>query len=662
MKLQKGGVLPTKSFMGVLLLLALAFPFSKGNAQEKVRDSLVQEWEEARPEKLEEKVKLLNALARNFYPVNPDSAEHYARRAKKLSEEHDHTKGLEESLNLLGISYYVRDQYGKALKYWERLLKLRREQEDVKGVAGIQNNLGLLYKKLGNQKKALKAFQECLTIRDSLDLEKRLGGTMNNLGILYYSMGKLDKARGYYRKAVKFYKKYDQKEDIGGVYNNIGLIHRQKGELDSSISMSRKALKAERKTNDPRGEANGYINIGLTFQAKGSLDSALHYFKKARKAYNKVNAKGGKITAITNIAGVLLKKEAYKKARSLSLKAYRMADSIGSWEKQKGASAYVARASAAMGDSGTAYRFQKIHDRTSDSLMNKKKSEQIARMEARYLSQKRKKELEREKAKRRKAELRSQQVKFFAVGGGLVLLLILLFFILGYREKRRSNQRLEEQKKALKKERDEKEVLLKEINHRVKNNLQLINSLLSLQGRRIEDEELKRLHTESQDRIRSMGILHEKIYKASDVEKADLDRFVNDLIERLKEAYGGDLDLELSVDIESEGLNTFHFTPIALILNELLSNAMKYAFQGKEKGSISVRLKPDKDHYMLEVADDGVGLSTLKSSDEEKSGLGLDIVKSLAEQIGGQLTYWERDEGGASFRVDFPASKEASKG
>ncbi len=663
MKLQKGGGLIRGQLRSTLFFLLLLGPFSDLFPQEKVRDSLIEEWESDRPEQIGKKIELLNPLARHFYSVDPDSAEHYAQEAKALSEVHDHRKGLEESLNLIGITHYVRSDHVEAMRYWEKLLKLRRERDDKKGIADIQNNLGLLYKKLGNQKKALEAFQECLSIRDSLGLERQLGSVMNNLGILYYSMGELDKARGYYEKALRFYKEYDKGNELGGIYNNIALIHRQKGKLDSSLLMARKALEAERNAHNSRKAANAYINLGLTFQKKGSLDSANHYFKKARRVYADLGAKGGEITAITNLAGVFLDLKAYRKARKLSLKAYRMSDSIGSWAKQKGASAYVARASAAMGDSGTAYRFQKIHDRTSDSLMNKKKSEQIARIEARYNAQKRKKELEKVKAKRRKADLRWQQVLFLSGGGGLVLLLFLLFFILRYREKRKSNRLLEEQKKELIKERDEKELLLKEVNHRVKNNLQLINSLLNLQGRRIEDEELRQLHIESQNRIRSMGILHERIYKASDLEVANLERFVKDLMEWLKEAYGVTMDLELKVDIDQEGLKTHHFTPLALIINELLSNAMKYAFQGREKGNISVTLKPEKDHFVLDVTDDGIGLSASPEREVESSGLGLDIVRSMAEQIGGDLAYWEREEGGTQFRIDFSRSgEEGSKG
>ncbi|MFB6258668.1 MAG: tetratricopeptide repeat protein, partial [Flavobacteriales bacterium] len=152
MKLQKGSGILRKPLWCALFIIPFLFPFLETFAQKGSRDSLVREWEEDRPEKAKERVKLLNELARNFYPVDPDSAEEYAKRAKKLSEKHDHNHGLEESLNLLGISYYVRSDHDKALKYWERLLKHRREREDAKGVADVQNNLGLLYKSLGNYK------------------------------------------------------------------------------------------------------------------------------------------------------------------------------------------------------------------------------------------------------------------------------------------------------------------------------------------------------------------------------------------------------------------------------------------------------------------------------------------------------------------------------
>ncbi|MFB6258669.1 MAG: tetratricopeptide repeat protein, partial [Flavobacteriales bacterium] len=490
-----------------------------------------------------------------------------------------------------------------------------------------------------------------LSIRDSIGADRQRGSVMNNLGILHYSMGNLEKARSHYRKAIRSYKEHGKDEDIGDSYTNIALIHRKKGRLDSSLLICRRALKAQRKVGDKRGVANCYINLGLTSQKKGKLDSAIHYFKRARSLYDGSGTKGGKITAITNIAGVLLDQEQYRKARSLAFKAYRMAASVNSWAKQKGASAYIARASAAIGDSGTAYRFQKIHDRVDDSLLNKKKSEQIARMEARYRSEKRKKQLEREKAGRRKAELAWQRIVFISIGGLGFLLFIIVFLIVAYRQKRNSNQKLEEQRLQVQKERDEKNLLLKELNHRVKNNLQLINSILSLQGRRIEDQELQKLHIESQNRVQSMGILHERIYKAGEMEKGDLDRFVADLTDRLKEAYGKERTIDLDLRMDDEGLSPDSFTPIALILNELISNSLKYGFKDRDEGVIRVELQPEQEGHRLEVADDGVGFDNGKNG-TGKEGLGLGIVRSLSEQLGGSLEILSAERG-SRFRIAF---------
>ena len=162
----------------------------------------------------------------------------------------------------------------------------------------------------------------------------------------------------------------------------------------------------------------------------------------------------------------------------------------------------------------------------------------------------------------------------------------------------------------------EKEALLREIHHRVKNNLQITSSLLRLQARQIDDERARALFDATQDRIRSMALVHEKLYQSTNLSRIDFAEYARGLVAEVSNSYGMDsARIQLVLDLEPLRFEIDRAIPCGLILNELLSNAFKYAFPDDLKGSIEVSFKTVCDgEYVLHIADNGVGL---KASFEE---------------------------------------------
>ncbi len=200
----------------------------------------------------------------------------------------------------------------------------------------------------------------------------------------------------------------------------------------------------------------------------------------------------------------------------------------------------------------------------------------------------------------------------------------------------------------------EKEVLLQEIHHRVKNNLQVISSLLNLQSRTLQDPVVLDLLRDSQNRVRSMALVHEKLYRSSDLARIDLAEYVHSLTSQLQHTYADRAD-RVALQVEAAGSRVDIDTCIAcgLILNELISNALKHAFPDGRAGTLTVELRPvDRRRLALRVADDGIGFPagvdfrTLPS-------LGLQLVNSLVAQIDGVITL--RRAAGTEFVIEFPA-------
>ena len=198
----------------------------------------------------------------------------------------------------------------------------------------------------------------------------------------------------------------------------------------------------------------------------------------------------------------------------------------------------------------------------------------------------------------------------------------------------------------------EKEVLLKEIHHRVKNNLQIISSLLKLQSRAIKDQHILSIFNESQSRIRTMALIHENLYQSSDLSRINFAEYIHKLAANLFRSYDTSSSLiEAVVNVADIFLEIDVAVPCGLMINELVSNSLKYAFPHQTSGRIQIDMYAKGDQsYQLIVSDNGIGLPT-DLDIENTNTLGLQLVVSLVEQLEGQLKI--KRQPGTKFEITF---------
>ena len=184
----------------------------------------------------------------------------------------------------------------------------------------------------------------------------------------------------------------------------------------------------------------------------------------------------------------------------------------------------------------------------------------------------------------------------------------------------------------------EKEVLLKEVHHRVKNNMQVISSILNLQSSYIDDETALSILRESQDRIKSMSFVHESLYQSKTLSEVNFSEYIQNIARNLFHSYGRpEGGINLTFDLEEVYLNLDTSIPCGLIINEVVSNSLKYAFKDRERGIVNIAFSKTKDDKLkLIIADDGIGLPD-KFDIENAETLGLQLVTTLITQIGGVL-------------------------
>ena len=210
--------------------------------------------------------------------------------------------------------------------------------------------------------------------------------------------------------------------------------------------------------------------------------------------------------------------------------------------------------------------------------------------------------------------------------------------------------------KKLKKSLKEKETLLKEIHHRVKNNLMIISSLLNLQSHYIQDKEALHVFRESQNRAKSMAMIHERLYQSTDLKNIDFGEYIRSLTTDLYHSMVSDpSQVELDLDLEDVGIDINTVVPLGLIVNELVTNSMKYAFPPGESGLIKVELCRANENIVLRVSDNGVGFPA-NVDYKNTNSLGLQLVNNLIIQIDGEL---ELDKSqGTTFTLRFKEQKE----
>ena len=287
-----------------------------------------------------------------------------------------------------------------------------------------------------------------------------------------------------------------------------------------------------------------------------------------------------------------------------------------------------------------------------DSLYSVTQSRQLEALQVQFETKEKEQNIQllTEKGLRQQNELqRAQTTRNATIGGSFMLLLLLGLGYNRYRLKQRTNVQLEAQKREINEKNhslevvlSEKEWLLKEIHHRVKNNLQIIISLLQSQSKYLLDEAAINAIEQSQHRVRAMALIHQKLYRSESLSRIDMPAYIREVVEHLSECFDPEEQIRFRFQLAPLELDVAQAVPLGLIINEAITNALKYAFPPNfrpagDGGIIDLTLaEVDAEHYLLMVADDGVGIPADVDLRRSNS-MGANIMRGLSKQLGGDL-------------------------
>ncbi|SFM89873.1 Two-component sensor histidine kinase, contains HisKA and HATPase domains [Chitinophaga sp. YR627] len=422
------------------------------------------------------------------------------------------------------------------------------------------------------------------------------------------------------------------------------LISKQKTE--EAIQLIERLLKSYPPAN-PIDRQEALLTLGRAYGTTDVRKAEQAYIEAERLQKETVAIRGnlGEDHLYLEIGEFYYRIHKYAKSRSAFLAALNIPNFIITFESLASAHSYLARIDSAMGDYKSAYAHAMLLQQLMDTARVNAGSKRMDELRVRYETQKKEddiKLLNREAAVQQARINEDKLTKKAMLAGSALLLLVLCLLYSRFRLKQRTNVQLEQQKgeisdknASLQRLVEEKEWLLREVHHRVKNNLHTVICLLESQAAYLEKDALKALEV-VQHRIYAMSLIHQRLYQSGDMKTIDMSVYLPEFIHYLGDSFGTGGQIRFEIAVDPLNLPLSQAIPIALILNEAITNSIKYAFPENRKGNIEISMRQSYGNIILVIADNGVGFDP-NISTGHSGKLGLKLIRGLSEDIHGDL-------------------------
>lgn len=663
-----------KNLLRLFLLSCFIFlvPAEKTIAQSNYLDSLRQALKTETEDTL--KTETLYSLALSSLDSSRfNDAFTYTKQLKQLSEKLK--SGSDKKIirrgklseadywNLLGQIELERSNYALALKYFEVVVRLAKLLNYTEMEAEVYSNMASAYTGQGDYDSSLEYYLKSMKIDEELRDTVHLAADYINVAAVLGDSKNAGQGLPYLYKSIVLHNRINDIDGLAICMNNLGSYYEKKADslkeagneaealknYDEALKNYMLALKLHTQANKKSGIAIANENIGVGKLRLGKTEEALDYLLKALALYRERDMKAEISFCLNNIGRAYQQQNKIAQAEVCLLQSLALARETGSNDFMMKSYEFLAEFYDETGRPAEALKYYKNYQSYHDKVFNQETTKKLVRSEMSYSFDKQK-AVDRAEHEKEIIMLESEnriqkQLRFFLfllIG----LFIIALFFV----------QRAYNNKKRLATflagEDSRKELLLQEVHHRINNNLQIISSLLSLQANSADDEKLTTYLRQSQNRIQSLSVLHELLYQNNSSLQVEMKEYIDKVLDFHRDVAGTHaMKISIETGVEITKFPTKIAVPLALIINELVTNSLKYAFAGKEQGTIRITLQPQekKASWKLSVQDDGKGLGAVEG--RRKGSLGLRLVNIMVKQIGAEL---KTNEGaGAVFEITF---------
>lgn len=479
---------------------------------------------------------------------------------------------------------------------------------------------------------AIELHLESIRIKEKLRDERGLIQSYNNIANVYTASGKPDMALTYLRRIIAMGTTNRDKTSMAYTYNSLANGFSQTHQPDSAEYFFKKAIDIFTETNEQPGLGLLYHNLGNFYIDEDRYEEGLKYLQQALVIRKKTNAKYDVASTLNNMGAALTKLKRYKEAEDYLLQALAMAKGNGS-SLETGVYKRLSEHYKATGDYEEAYNYQSKYVSKKDTLLDDNEMLNMAKAQSDYEIEKRESALALEKKEKeiRTLALANRNKTIWFLGAGLLLLAtVLTLYIRSYQQKKKTATLLAEKNNRI-------ETLVRELHHRVKNNLQVVSGLLSLQSNRLEEGVAKDAMEEGRNRINAMSMIHQRLYMDNDLATVDMRDYLQNLSQSLAASFGYDArQIQTDISLHDQNIAIDLAIPIGLIVNELVTNAFKHAFHDTYQPAVDISLQQKANELELRIADNGKS-NAPKEAANGSTSFGMKLVRTLVEQVNGQL-------------------------
>jgi len=602
----------------------------------------------------------INNLLANIYTRigEKDKASGILDKSFNMIDAHNVQNMRAESHYYIAKNFMAYGQFIKAYEYILNSLEFYDDAGDYLGLAKGYIVIAQIFYNVGDDERCLEYAQKAENLAKLKNNDFYYILTLQYQGMVYARMKKYEQASDVYRRCIEM-------KDIDPIQyaRTVMLISKLQislGLYDPALAHAKRALELSDANQDISLKATINNDIGYLYKLKGDFDKALNYNQKALELRKLTKQSALVSSSLRNIGLLHLDHKNYLAAKEYLLEALEIGHKNGKHEVELAANLYLARLFEETNDYDSALKYTKIYATLKDSLNSYFIGARMVNLGRKYdLARKEdENEILRQQNKISDLELSRQRGlrrATFLAGSLLVVIILMLYFL--YRMKRKHAESLEAKverrtrdltteieerekvDKNLKALLHEKEVLLKEIHHRVKNNMQVISSMIGMQLKKIENPEFKGIFAQTQSRVRSLSLIHEKLYRSKNLADVDMKEYVETLVFSLFRSSEIDRDLiKLEMDIDEISMNINQAIPCGQIINELVTNIIKHAFPPGKKGEVYIALRAKQNEYYLEVADTGIGMSQNLDFTMYDT-LGMVLVNALSNQLHAEVIF-----------------------
>ncbi|MBJ2175887.1 tetratricopeptide repeat protein [Aureibaculum sp. A20] len=621
----------------LLLFVLYLFIFHLGYSQNiKKNDSLKELLITINPDSLQLKSQVYGNIIWNYATtrIKLDSARMYNDTLFAYSKEASFDKGIASSHYYYGFINRLEGNHKEGLEYLEKYIDYARIHKDSTKIINGLFQIAVIHSNMGNFSESLATHYKLLEIYKSRKNKNSEAYELQAIGHLLRKVGKHKEAIEAYEDAIQLFKEtIIDKIGLSMAYESLGNTYSELKDYPKSENFYLEALAYAKSENNSDGIASVTENLGNLFYEKGDYKNALEYFSEALNARENMPSKRNIAISLSTVGKTYLSLEQDDKAEEYLLKSMTIAKENDMKPELVGIYENLIKLNKKQNKFKNAFNYQTAYMVINDSILGKEKMNQMLELNAKYETEKKDTQLQLLKVETEQKEQQNRLYFTLAIAG-LVIACLLGFF--GYKNKK-NNTILAKQKKLLQVALDEKNTLLKEVHHRVKNSFQIVSSLLYLQSENMEDKEGKLAIKEAENRVRSMVLVHQKLYNNEELVGIDTKEYINDLVKDIFDSHQFQKEtITYELDVESIVLDIETVTPIGLILNELIINTLKHAF--KEVNSFSklnINFAKANNQLVLTVRDNGKGFE----GEIKSSSFGIMLMKALSKKLKATLKY-----------------------